>query len=31
MLVLDAVAAKIAHVEVLDRNDFRRKLTAALP
>ena len=31
MLVLDVVAGKIAHVEVLNRNDIRRKLLATLP
>ena len=31
MLVLDVVAGKIAHVEVLNRDDIRRKLLAALP
>jgi hypothetical protein len=31
MLVLDVVAGKIAHVEVLNRDDIRRKLLPALP
>jgi hypothetical protein len=31
MLVLDVVAGKIAYIEVLNRNDMRRKLIAALP
>jgi len=30
MLVLDVVAGKIAHVEVFNRNDIRRKLLATL-
>jgi hypothetical protein len=31
MLILDVVAGEIACVEVLDREDVRRKLQAALP
>jgi hypothetical protein len=31
MLILDVVAGKIAHVEVLNRNDIRQKLLAAIP
>ena len=31
MLILDVVASKIAHVEVLNREDVRKKLVAALP
>lgn len=31
MLLLDVVAGKIAHVEVLNRNDIRQKLMAAIP
>ena len=31
MLLLDVVKGKIAHVEVLNRNDIRRKLLAVLP
>jgi hypothetical protein len=31
MLILDVVAGRIAHVEVLNRDDVRRKLVAALP
>jgi hypothetical protein len=31
MLILDVVAGRIACVEVLDRNDVRRKLDAVLP
>jgi hypothetical protein len=31
MLVLDVVAGTIAHVEVLNRNDIRQTLIAALP
>ena len=31
MLLIDVVEGKIAHVEVLNRDDVRRKLLAALP
>jgi hypothetical protein len=31
MLLLDVVSGKIVHVEVLNRDDVRRKLVAALP
>jgi hypothetical protein len=31
MLLVDVVAEKIAHVEVLNRADVRRDLLAALP
>ena len=31
MLLIDLVAGRIAYVEVLNRNDIRRKLMAALP
>jgi hypothetical protein len=31
MLILDIVAGEIACVEILDRNDIRRKLDAVLP
>ena len=31
MLVLDVVAGTIAHVEILNRNDIRQTLIAALP
>ena len=31
MLVLGVAAGKIAHVEVLNRNDIRQKLVPAIP
>jgi hypothetical protein len=31
MVLLDVVTGTIAHVEVLNRNDIRRKLTAQIP
>jgi hypothetical protein len=31
MLILDVVAGTIAHVEVLHRDEIRKKLIAALP
>jgi hypothetical protein len=31
MLILDLVGGRIAHVEVVNRNDIREKLLAALP
>jgi len=31
MIILDVLGDEIAHVEVLNRNDIRSALTAALP
>jgi hypothetical protein len=31
MVLLDVVAGTIAHVEILHRDDIRRKLTAQIP
>jgi hypothetical protein len=31
MVILDVVAGRIAHVEVLNRDDTRKRLIAAIP
>jgi hypothetical protein len=31
MLLIDTVAEKIVHIEILNRHDIRRKLLEALP